>query len=101
MPDLESSLGELSFRGPRDATVEAAIPVCGVIRSSFDIDHRTAFLLAHVDGVSTVKALAEQARLPLPDVIACVLELVALGLVRLSYGRESSPPVSGIFPPRR
>ena len=61
-----------------------------------ELDHCTAFVLAHVDGASTVATIAEHAQLPLHDVVGAFVELLAFGLVRLAPP-PTVPPTSGIF----
>jgi hypothetical protein len=48
------------------------------------LPHAAAFVLMHVDGVSSVTTIAEVADLPLEEVVTYFLELSALGMVTLA-----------------
>ena len=57
---------------------------------------RASFLLLHVDGVTTVRDIAELAGLPVTEVLAGLLDLTARGLVQLGGTQLSSGvPISG------
>jgi hypothetical protein len=62
------------------------------------LPHAAAFVLMHVDGVSTVTTIAEVANLPLDEVVTYFLELSALGMVNLGDRKaiESLVPDSHI-----
>jgi hypothetical protein len=48
------------------------------------VNHRQAFLLSLVDGVSTVDTLAESSGLPSAEAVSTYRELIALGLLALA-----------------
>jgi hypothetical protein len=55
------------------------------------IDARTGFLLARIDGVSTLQTLLDVSSMPASDAMALLEELMALGAVRLL-----PPPVTDL-----
>jgi hypothetical protein len=62
------------------------------------LDLRTAFLLLHVDGTSTVAQIATSSALPFDEVMRGIVRLIETGAVEL---RVAEPPVglseSGVF----
>jgi hypothetical protein len=62
------------------------------------IDHRAAFVLLHVDGITEVITIAKLVGLPLDEVVACFEELSAAELVELTTPQPSPPGESGVFP---
>jgi hypothetical protein len=83
--------------GAPSTRLEAAIPIMVGVPEGFDVGHRTAFVLANVEGISSIATIAAQTDLPLGEVIAAVLELAAIGAVRLTEPSYPPPKVSGIF----
>jgi hypothetical protein len=55
-----------------------------------DLSLRLAFLLLHVDGRTSLDDIARTAQLPVNEVLAGFLELIALGLVAIGGPRESN-----------
>jgi hypothetical protein len=97
-----------------DADMEALATAClhdrnfGVPRDMFvplrtaaathDLDHRSAFLLLHVDGRSTLADIAHRAQLPLEDVVTSFFGLVEQGAVELTMASDGlRAPESGVF----
>lgn len=67
------------------------------------LPHAGAYVLMHVDGVSSIKTISEVADLPLEEVMMYFLELAALGIVTMNERRplESMPPDSHVHRKRR
>lgn len=64
----------------------ASVPVIALAREDIvelPLDHRAGFLLAHVDGESSLEAILDVVPLPEIEVLALVESLVALGVIRL------------------
>lgn len=62
------------------------------------LGHREAFLLMHVDGVTTLLAIAKMVALPLDEVMECFEELEASGFIEfVAPGESTSVGRSGVF----
>jgi len=75
---------------------DVAIPSRTRMAPPPELGLRASFLLLHVDGVTTVRDIAELAGLPVTEVLAGLLDLTARGLVQLGGTQLSSGvPISG------
>jgi hypothetical protein len=75
---------------------DVAVPVRTRIAPPPDLGLRASFLLLHVDGVATVRDIAELAALPVTEVLSGLLDLTARGLVQLGGTQLSGGvPISG------
>ncbi len=77
---------------------DVAIPTRTRIDPPAELDVRASFLLLHVDGVATVRDIAELAALPVTEVLAGLLDLTARGLVVLGGAHSVGVPVSASEP---
>jgi len=99
--DVEAVALETSM--PHVALAHLPVDVTTPIRTNCavpaDLELRASFLLLHVDGQSSIRELAALTTLPVADVLALVLNLVARGLVTLG-GTSSvqAVPASGDRP---
>ncbi len=104
IPHADQALGvmEMVLRGCSDSAgpLDIGIPTRTPAAQRANIDHRLAFILLHVDGVSSVGEIAGHLELPPTEVRRVFLELLGLELIALS-----SPPLdregctkSGVFP---
>jgi hypothetical protein len=50
---------------------------------SLPLDHRAAFLLAHVDGATSVRTIIDVSGMPHEETVALVERLLALHVIRL------------------
>ncbi len=101
-PDFDCSglaMGSLAFDSHANLPLDLAVPVRVEGADLTGLDHGTLFVLMHVDGVSPVRAIAETAQLPIPEVIGCFLDLLARGAVELGSRPPTvaPPPFSGFF----
>ena len=93
--EVDAALDLASIVRPSTMTFSLlAVPV--VIMSqeevlALPIDGRTGFLLARIDGVSTLQTLLDVSSMPAGDAMAIVEELLSLGAVQLL-----PPPVSDL-----
>jgi hypothetical protein len=75
---------------------DLAVPTRTKVAPPAELDVRASFLLLHVDGVATVRDIADLAALPVTEVLAGLLDLTARGLVDLGGTQLSGGvPVSG------
>lgn len=75
---------------------DLAVPTRSRLAPPSDLDLRASFLLLHVDGVATVRDIAELASLPVTEVLAGLIDLTERGLVQLGGTQLSGgTPVSG------
>jgi hypothetical protein len=75
---------------------DVAIPTRTRVAPPADLGLRASFLLLHVDGVATVRDIAELVALPVTEVLSGLLDLTARGLVQLGGTQLSGGvPVSG------
>ena len=102
VPDVDdAAMAALRWRAMASVPPSIAVPVKKVGAPTAGIDLRVAFVLLHVDGVSTIADIANLAQLPIPDAIACFVELLALGIVELTGMSEvQMVPTSAIYPRR-
>jgi hypothetical protein len=70
------AIGGARRRIPRTVRTKAEI-------AAAPIDHRAGFLLAHVDGVTSVQGLVDIAAMPENEVHAILERLLRLGIVAL------------------
>jgi hypothetical protein len=83
----EDNLGSLVGRAP-DAVSGAARVVPKLVKTRAEIaaapiDHRAGFLIAHIDGVTTVQGLVDIAGMPEEEVLEILERLRRLGIVAL------------------
>ena len=62
-------------------------------RATSDVDHRAAFLLLHVDGVSTAGEIVQNSGIPPQEALGILEEMLCRGLIAVE---EVAKPVSGI-----
>jgi hypothetical protein len=75
---------------------DVAVPTRTRLTPPADLGVSASFLLLHVDGVATVRDIAELAALPVTEVLATLLDLTARGLVQLGGTQlAGGTPVSG------
>jgi hypothetical protein len=75
---------------------DVAVPTRTRLAPPPDLGVTASFLLLHVDGIANVREIAELAALPVTEVLACLLDLTARGLVSLGGTQLSGGvPVSG------
>lgn len=76
--------------------LDVAVPTRTFVALPADLELRAAFLLLHVDGRSSVREIAELTALPVEEVLATFLGLLASGLVALGGTQASAGvPASG------
>ena len=75
--------------------LDLGVPVRVAKASTDSMDHQTAFLLAHVDGVSTVDQIATMASLPLPVATEVFRDLLARGVITFEVRKTERK--SGVF----
>ncbi len=74
---------------------ETAVPKRSAITEIVgDIDHRAAFLLLHVDGISTLSEIVTNSGVLRPDALSSLATLLNRGLIRLED--HAAAPPSGI-----
>jgi len=102
VPDVDdAAMAALSARAMASVPPSIAVPIRKVGAPTAGIDLRVAFVLLHVDGVSTVADIANLTQLPIPDAIACFVELLSLGIVELTgMTGVQKVPTSAIYPRR-
>ncbi len=83
--DVAAVAFETSMRHQRPASLplDVAIPMRTSGAVPTGLDHRSSFLLLHVDGQSSIRDIAEATGLPFADVQSAFLLLTAEGLVEL------------------
>lgn len=100
MPDSDLALDPLvSLRADSQSSfpLSIAVPVRVNHAGLEAIDLRTAFLLMHVDGVSTVGQIAQTTQMPMQQAIQCFLQLLSRGIVELTGMSQSNQvPSSGV-----
>ena len=67
--------------------------------STSDVDHRAAFLLLHVDGVSTAGEIVENSGLHPQEALGILAEMLSCGLISVDADLEQGKakhPISGI-----
>jgi len=75
---------------------DLAVPARTRLTPPADLGVSASFLLLHVDGVATVRDIAELAALPVTEVLSTLLDLTARGLVQLGGTQLSGgTPISG------
>lgn len=62
-----------------------------------DVTFEAAFLLAHVDGCSTIGEIARSAQRPLATAVSAFQEMFGLGIVTLTNDASAPPPPSGVY----
>ena len=78
---------------------DVAVPTRTRLTPPADLGVSASFLLLHVDGVATVRDIAELAGLPVTEVLTVLLDLTARGLVQLGGTQlAGGTPVSGARP---
>ncbi len=100
IPDIDPSMFSRAslLAEPPGVLADIVVPVQISVPSA-QTGHRAAFLLAHVDGVSTIAEIAAVAALPVREVIACFVRFVELGVVELLGAQtQPAPCASGVFP---
>jgi len=105
-PDHEDNLvtGALRYDSQAGIPLDLAVPrrASGLDLGSLKLDHRAVFLLHHVDGCSTIGEISMYAEVPLPEVLGCMLGLLADGVIELGSAEAAPPkpgatPISGVF----
>lgn len=102
VPDVDTSelAGMLSLRDTSAVSMvfADAVPVREhALAHIQDVSFQAAFLLAHVDGCSTVGEIARQAQLPLSTAVSAFQEMFGLGIVTLMNDASAPPPPSGVY----
>lgn len=72
-----------------------SVPVLAVDQAELmtrPLDHRAGFVLAHVDGATTLESILDIVPMPEGEVLAVVEALVALGIIRLESARTATAP---------
>ena len=104
VPDFDVSIlaeaTALRYPSTRGMPMDLSVPV-RLLREDYEgegICHRAAFILLHVDGVSSIDEIACSAGLPIREVIETLFGLVSAGMVRLDgqATNEQSCPQSGV-----
>lgn len=102
--DVEAMAAGASLRHGTQPRIpmDVAVPVRTPSKAPPDLPLRLAFLLLHVDGASALGDVAEATQLPMLEIQAGFLELMALGLVEIA-GERAAPgvPRSGERPRAR
>ena len=88
-----------AFDSHANLPLDLAVPARIAGADTSKLDHAAAFVLMHVDGISSIASIASTAGVPLPEVIGQFLAMLGQGIVAIADrpASEARPPVSGVY----